>query len=198
MTTAATRLPAAERRLALIETAIRVFSDGSYRGTTTAEIARAAGVSEPILYRHFASKRDLYLAALDLVWGKARAAWEEALDSADDVRGAFESMSRGHVTVRDCKFQMAELWVQALCEANEDPELRRQLRRHMRTVHDFVAEVIARGQAEGALNPSRNARAEAWTFLAGGVLGMVGRRIGLLAEEEVQEIRDARLEWLTS
>ena len=42
MTAVSPRLPAAERRLALIETAIRVFSDGSYRGTTTSEIARAA------------------------------------------------------------------------------------------------------------------------------------------------------------
>jgi Bacterial regulatory proteins, tetR family len=55
---APTRLPAAERRHHLVETAIRVFSEGSYPGTTTAEIAKAAGVSEPILYRHFASKRD--------------------------------------------------------------------------------------------------------------------------------------------
>ena len=198
MTTAATRMPAAERRLALIETAIRVFSDGSYRGTTTAEIARAAGVSEPILYRHFASKRDLYLAALDHVWGKARAAWEEALESADDVRAAFEAMGRGQVTVRDCKFQMAELWVQALSEANEDPELRRELRRHMRQVHDFIASVIRRGQEQGVLNADRNADAEAWTFLAGGVLGMVGRRIGLLEDAEVSEIRQARLDWLTA
>jgi AcrR family transcriptional regulator len=196
--TAATRLPAAERRAALVETAIRVFSDGSYRGTTTAEIARAAGVSEPILYRHFASKRELYLAALDHVWCKARTSWEEALRTTPNVREAFEAMGRGHVTIRDCKFQMAELWVQALSEANEDPELRRQLRRHMREVHDFIARVIARGQAEGVLHPDRNANAEAWTFLAGGVLGMVGRRIGLLAEDEVSEIRQARLEWLTS
>jgi AcrR family transcriptional regulator len=198
MTAAPVRLPAAERRLALVETAIRVFSDGSYRGTTTAEIARAAGVSEPILYRHFASKRDLYLAALDHVWGKARAEWEAVLGSTADVREAFEDMGRGHVTIRDCKFQMAELWVQALSEANEDPELRRQLRRHMREVHDFVAQVIRRGQAEGVLNPTRNAEAEAWTFRAGGVLGMVGRRIGLLDETEVKEIREARHAWLTS
>jgi AcrR family transcriptional regulator len=198
MTTAPIRLPAAERRLALIETAIRVFSDGSYRGTTTAEIARAAGVSEPILYRHFASKRDLYLAALEHVWGLARAQWERVLDSTENVRDAFDTMGRDHVTIRDCKFQMAELWVQALSEANEDPELRRQLRRHMREVHDFVAAVIRRGQAEGVLNPARNAEAEAWTFLAGGVLGMVGRRIGLLADEEVVAIRQARNDWLTS
>jgi len=196
--TSATRLPAAERREALIATAIRVFSDGSYRGTTTAEIARAAGISEPILYRHFASKRDLYLAALDHVWGKARASWERALASTDNVREALETMGRGHVTVRDCKFQMAELWVQALGEAAEDPELRKHLRRHMREVHDFIADVIRRGQEEGVLHPDRNADAEAWSFLAGGVLGMVGRRIGLLDEQEVHSIRQARLDWLTS
>ena len=175
-----------------------MFCDGSYRGTTTAEIAREAGVSEPILYRHFGSKRDLYLAALEHVWARARTEWEGVLASAEDVREAFAAMGRGHVTIRDCKFQLAELWVQALSEANEDPELRRELRRHMREVHDFVAETIRRGQAEGVLHPDRNADAEAWTFLAGGVLGMVGRRIGLLADDEVAEIRKARLDWLTS
>lgn len=198
MTAAPTRLPAAERRLALVETAIRVFSDGSYRGTTTAEIARAAGVSEPILYRHFASKRDLYLAALDHVWGQARARWLDALEAAGNVREAFEAIGRDHVAIRDCKSQLAELWVQALGEAADDPELRRHLRRHLREVHRFIAGVIRRGQEEGVLNRDRSADAEAWTFLASGVLGLVGRRIGLLAEDEVAEIRRARLDWLTS
>jgi len=198
MSATTTRMPAAERRQALIDTAIRVFSEGSYRGTTTSEIARAAGISEPILYRHFASKRELYLAALDHVWGKARASWEQVLATTPDVRAAFEAMGRGHVTVHDCKFQMAELWVQALGEAAEDPKLRRHLRRHMREVHDFIAGVIREGQAQGVLNADRNADAEAWSFLAGGVLGMVGRRIGLLEEQEVTAIRAARLDWLTA
>jgi AcrR family transcriptional regulator len=192
------RMPAAERRQALIDTAIRVFSDGSYRGTTTAEIARAAGISEPILYRHFASKRDLYLAALDHVWGKMRAVWVTALADSANVREAFEAIGRSHVSVHDCKFQMAELWVQALSEATEDPELRKHLRTHMREVHDFIADVIRQGQDQGVLNASRNGDSEAWTFLAGGVLGMVGRRIGLLTEDEVTAIRASRLDWLTS
>jgi AcrR family transcriptional regulator len=196
--TTAVRMPAAERRQALIDTAIRVFSEGSYRGTTTAEIARAAGISEPILYRHFASKRELYLAALDHVWGKMRASWENTLVTTPDVRAAVEAMGRGHVTVRDCKFQLAELWVQALGEAAEDPELRKHLRRHMREVHDFIADLIRRGQEEGSLHPDRNADAEAWTFLAGGMLGMVGRRVGLLDDEEVTAIRAARLDWLSA
>ena len=199
MTQAGTpRLSASERRQELVETALRVFTEGSYRGTTTAEIARAAGVSEPILYRHFASKRDMYLAALDHVWGKARTAWEAALADTNDVRAALEQMGRGHYSVRDCKLQLAELWVQALSEASEDPELRRHLRRHMREVHDFMAGVIRRGQEQGVLHGDRDADAEAWIFLAGGILGMVGRRVGLLGEPEIVSIRSARLEWLSA
>ena len=194
----ATRLPAAERRLELIETAVRVFAEGSYRGTTTAEIARAAGVSEPILYRHFASKRDLYFAALDLVWAKARAAWEEAIADAPDVRAGLESMGRRHFGVRDCKTQLAELWVQSLSEATEDPELRKYVRKHMREVHDFFASLIRRGQEEGVFHADRDVDAEAWLFVSGSILGMVGRRVGLLDHDEVDAIRAARLAWLSA
>jgi AcrR family transcriptional regulator len=190
------RMPAAERRRHLVETAIRLFTEGSYHGTTTAEIARAAGVSEPILYRHFASKRDLYLAALEHVWSKTRAGWEKTLIDAPDACAAVEVIGKGHVSVRSAKLQLAELWVQALSEASEDPELRRYVRRHMREVHDFLAGLIRRGQEQGAINPDRDADAEAWIMLAGGILGMVGRRVGLLDDAELAGIRAARLAWL--
>ena len=193
MTVAAPRMAAAERRQHLVETAIRLFTEGSYRGTTTAEIARAAGVSEPILYRHFASKRDLYLAALEHVWAKTRESWEKALEAASD---AVEAIGKGHVSVRSPKLQLAELWVQALGEASEDPELKRHLRRHMREVHDFVADLIRRGQEQGAIAKERDADSEAWIMLAGGILGMVGRRVGLLDDKELQAIRAARMSWL--
>src|SRR5439155_16457030 len=133
---AAPRMAAADRRKHLVETAIRLFTEGSYHGTTTAEIARAASISEPILYRHFASKRELYLAGLEHVWTKVRAGWERALADAPDACAAVEAIGKGHVSVRSAKFQLAELWVQALSDASEEPELRRHLRRHMREVHD--------------------------------------------------------------
>jgi AcrR family transcriptional regulator len=196
MSVAAPRMAAAERRLHLIETAIRLFTDGSYRGTTTAEIARAAGVSEPILYRHFASKRALYLAALEHVWAKTREGWERKLDQAPDACAAIEAIGKGHVSVRSPRLQLAELWVQALSEASEDPELRRHLRGHMREVHDFVAGLIRRGQEQGAIAAERDPDSEAWIMLAGGILGMVGRRVGLLDDQELAGIRSARLSWL--
>jgi AcrR family transcriptional regulator len=196
--TTAARLPAAERRRELVETAIRLFSEGSYRGTTTAEIAHAAGVSEPILYRHFASKRDLYLAALDHVWEQAREAWEEVLTASADVSETYEKLGRRHLAVRDCKFLLAELWAQALTESADDAELRKHLRRHMREVHGFVADAIRRLQEKGGIARDRDAEAEAWMFLAGGLLGMIGRRVGLLTDDDLARIRSARLAWLKS
>ena len=191
-------MPAAERRQKLVETAIVVFSEGSYRGTTTAEIAREAGVSEPVLYRHFASKRDLYLAALDHVWSQVRENWEVALAQEASVLAALEVVGGANFASRDCKHQLSELWVQALSEATEDPALRKHLRKHMREVHDYFAAMLRRGQEEGVIHAGRDADAEAWIFLSGSVLGMVGRRVGLMDADEVRRIRAARLAWLSA
>jgi AcrR family transcriptional regulator len=59
------RLPVAERRALIVEAAGRLFGERGYEGARLDEISAAAGVTKPIVYRHFDSKRDLYLALLD-------------------------------------------------------------------------------------------------------------------------------------
>jgi AcrR family transcriptional regulator len=190
------RLAASERRAAVLETALHVFSEGSYRGTTTAEIAREAGVSEPILYRHFASKRDLYLACIDEAWRRVRAIWEAALEQEERGPDCFNAMGRALHASRE-KYLLSSLWVQALTEASEDPEIRRHVRRHLRDVHDFVAGVMTRAQEAGWVARDRDAVAEAWIFIAVGLLGAIGQRLGGLAEADVERIRASRKRWLT-
>lgn len=58
------RLPVAERRDLIVEAAGRLFGERGYEGTRLEDIAAATGVTKPVLYRHFESKRDLYLALL--------------------------------------------------------------------------------------------------------------------------------------
>jgi AcrR family transcriptional regulator len=195
--TTTTRLPAAERRQALIDTALKVFSEGSYRGTTTAEIAREAGVSEPILYRHFKSKRELYLACIDESWRRLRTVWEDAVAGSQSPREWLPAMAGAVFVLKDTKHLVAELWMQAVVEARDDAEVRKFLRRHMREVHGYVADVIRRCQEAGAVNPNRDAEAEAWIFIAGSLLGTIGRRLGgLLSEEDFQRIRSSRKTWM--
>jgi AcrR family transcriptional regulator len=61
----ASRMPSEDRRRQLLEVAIASFAQNGFSGTKTKDIAAAAGVSEAILFRHFASKEDLYHAILD-------------------------------------------------------------------------------------------------------------------------------------
>ena len=63
----AVRLPAAERRQQLVETALDLFAAKGLHGTSMDDIAEAAGVTKPVLYQHFRSKRALFLELLDQV-----------------------------------------------------------------------------------------------------------------------------------
>ena len=199
MTTVAsssTRLPAAERRQAIVDTALRVFAEGSYRSTTTAEIAREAGISEPILYRHFASKRDLYIAAIEEAWKRLRTTWEEAMAS-EPPTAWMPIMAKTYLCLRDAKPVVSDLWMQAVVEAGDDEEVRKFIKRHMREVHRFMADVIRRLQEAGIVDENRDPEAEAWISLAGGLLGTIGRRVGLLKEADFESIRSSRREWMT-
>ena len=191
------RLPAEERRAAVLDTACRVFARCSYRGATTAEIAREAGVTEPILYRHFASKQALYLACIETAWQRARAAWDDAVANEPDARAWTQAMAEAFFEFKEQRSAVAQLWLQALTESGDDPEIRRYLRRHLRDVHAFVADVVTRCQATGAIPAARDPRAEAWIFVAVGLLTAVAGRLGGLPANDLQRIRAARRAWLT-
>jgi AcrR family transcriptional regulator len=193
--TTGVRLPAAERRLAIVDAALSVFSSGSYAGATTAEMAREAGVSEPILYRHFSSKRDLYFACLDEAWQRIRGRIEAKMEELGPAAGW---NALGPATMREMKVVLPSLWMQAITEAGEDVEIRRFVRRHMREVHDFFADGLRKVQEAGAIPADRNADAEAWIFVAGSLLvSMADRLGGPLAAEDFAAIKAERRRWLT-
>ncbi len=191
------RLPAEARKAAVLECACGIFSAGSYRGTTTAEIARQAGVTEPVLYRHFASKRDLYLAVLEESWRRLRALWQRVVEEEPDPRFWVGAMGRAYLESKDSKVLCAELWIQALTEASDDPEIRKLLRRQMREVHAFVSDIIRRSQQAGGVFPERDPSAEAWIFISIGLLGTVGRRVGSVPDEDFEAIIASRRRWMT-
>ena len=187
------RLPAAERRTALIEAALEVFTTSSYAGATTSEIARAAGVSEPILYRHFASKRDLWLACLDVAWDEVRVVIEEkvALQASGvelppaEMRSPWESP------------RMPNLWLQGLTGAGDDEAVRDGVRQHMLEVHGFVADLFRAQQAAGTIPIDRDPEAEAWIFVAGGLLRSVDDRLGgVISPTQLAAIGRERRRWL--
>ena len=59
------RLPAVQRRRQLLDVSLDVFAQRGFHAASMAEVAEAAGVTKPVLYQHFGSKRELYLELLD-------------------------------------------------------------------------------------------------------------------------------------
>lgn len=148
------RMAGEERREQILRVAVSLFSNHGFRGTTTKEIAHAAGVSEAMVFRHFATKEELYAAILDHKACKGSGSFEpelmasEAIKRKDD-RGVFESLALG-----------------ALAHHDEDPEFQRlllysALEKHklaemffdgfVRKVYDFLGGYILERQREGAL-----------------------------------------------
>ena len=66
------RLPAAERREQLISTATSVFAEQGFHATSMNDVAEAAGVTKPVLYQHFSSKRDLFVELLTEIGNQLR------------------------------------------------------------------------------------------------------------------------------
>lgn len=90
-----TRLPAPRRRRQLLAVALRVFAERGYHPTSMNDLAEAAGVTKPVLYQHFRSKRALYLELLEDVGGGLRDAIDKATSEAgtprEQVRAGFRA-----------------------------------------------------------------------------------------------------------
>lgn len=84
-----------ERRAAIIDAAVRLFAERGFRGTTTRELAAAVGVSEPVLYQHFKTKRELYTAIIEskMEESEKRGDHLAAYLETDDDRGLFTALA---------------------------------------------------------------------------------------------------------
>jgi AcrR family transcriptional regulator len=85
------RLPAARRRRQLLDVAIDVFAEKGFHATSMDEVAEAAGVTKPVLYQHFDSKRELFLELLEDVGGYLVSAVTAAVGGASGPRQQVEA-----------------------------------------------------------------------------------------------------------
>jgi AcrR family transcriptional regulator len=131
-TQAGTRLSADERRAEIVEAAVMAFASGGLAGTSTEDIARLAGVSQPYLFRLFGTKRDLFIAAVGRAFDRITAAFERAARNPEpippgmdlDVRMTPVLWSMGmayHQLVQDESLLRLQLHAFAACD---DPEVR--------------------------------------------------------------------------
>jgi AcrR family transcriptional regulator len=147
------RLSAEERRLQILRVAVSLFSQRGFVGTTTKEIAQAAGVSEAMVFRHFANKQELYSAILDhkACSGDAmnpEAMVAEALKEKDD-RAVFERLALGALDHHECDPEFQRLLLHAALEGHELAQM--FFEKFVRRVYELLGNYIAERQRDGAM-----------------------------------------------
>jgi AcrR family transcriptional regulator len=132
---------------------VSLFSERGFRGTTTREIAQAAGVSEAMVFRHFATKEELYAAILDhkaCSSGKFEPA-EMAADGIKrkDDRAVFESLALGALNHHENDPEFQRLLLHSALEKHELAQM--FFDEFVRRVYEFLGGYIRERQREGAL-----------------------------------------------
>lgn len=131
------RLPGPERRQQLLDVAVEIFGVGGYAEASMADIAAAAGITKPVVYQHFASKRALFLEVLDECGRRMEDAIDKATAGAVGPRQQVEAGFHGFMSFFETN---PALFRVLFSDANRsDPEFAAEVQR----VELIVAERIA-------------------------------------------------------
>jgi AcrR family transcriptional regulator len=149
------RMAGEERRLQILRVAVSLFSQRGFRGTTTKEIAQAAGVSEAMVFRHFANKEELYTAILD-----HKACSDKIEDPcvlvADAVRqkddcAVFETLAFSALEHHEHDRDFMRLLLHSALEGHELAQMFWD--RNLLQIYEFLGAYISERQRDGAFRP---------------------------------------------
>jgi AcrR family transcriptional regulator len=150
---AAARMTGSARRVEIIRVAMRLFSQRGFRGTTTKEIAQAASVSEAIIFRHFATKQELYAAIIDHKacaggFGDPREMVADAIKRKDD-RAVFEGLAFAALQHHEKDTEFNRLLLYAALEGHELAQMFWE--RTVTQLYQFLGSYISERQRDGAI-----------------------------------------------
>lgn len=135
------RLPRDERRAQLLAAAQEVFVANGYHGAAMDEIAETAHVSKPVLYQHFPSKRELYLALLDSHLEALTELMLGAMNSTTDNKERVQAVMRAYFRFIDSDDQAHRLVFES--DLINDADVSSRLETFNKTFAEAIARIIA-------------------------------------------------------
>ena len=160
----ARRLPQADRKRELLAHAKQLFLTLGYHATTTEKITQAAGVSEPVLYRHFDDKKALFLEVLREIRETTLLSWQGEVARQTDPLAKLHAIADAYLgSTREHAPEFRVLH-RSLVET-QDAEVVSSLRAFYLDCETLLAQVIAEGQQAGQIRSSLDPRVGAWELI---------------------------------
>jgi AcrR family transcriptional regulator len=160
------RVSAQERRASIVAAATEVFSEVGYRRGTMSEVARRLGVTEPVIFQNFGSKAAVFAAVIEQATRHITAAMQERVAANGSV-GAWlnEFLAPEHLSRAHAGDTHHVLFADAMSLAAE-PQVKQSIRRAHRIVARTLADLLARGQAEGSVRRDLDPQTATWWLLS--------------------------------
>jgi AcrR family transcriptional regulator len=158
------RMRKADRKRQLLAHAKQLFVTLGYQDTTTEKIAGAAGVSEPVLYRHFDSKKALFLEVLQEIRAATLTRWHTDTAHLTDPLAKLHAIADMYLgTTREHALEF-RIMHRTLIES-DDQEIAAFLRAFYLDSETLLAQIISEGQQTGVFRRSLDPRVGAWELI---------------------------------
>jgi len=174
-----------------MEVATKLFARNGYEATTTAAIALAAGVTEPILYRHFKSKQELFVAIVKQVSERTMKHWQDLIAGVDDPA---EQIRRVAIELPGHMQQLADAYhvLHGALATSRDKKVLAVMREHYDQIQSFFTKIVTDGQKSGSFRKELHPEAAAWQFIFSGIgYAMIALNLGPTDKEIIREVIDA-------
>jgi AcrR family transcriptional regulator len=156
------RLSAEDRRAGIIDAARTLFARNGFRGTGTSDIAAAAGCSEPVIYKHFASKQALFAAVLEDSALYMRGRFAAAVEGSDDFLDAYARFVRSlSGDTRAAELHRLRYLAVTL---TDEPEIHASLKAMVGAWQASVRAAVESAQASGRIRTDAPAESVAMLF----------------------------------
>lgn len=191
-----TRMRGEERRAFILKRAKEVFARSGYADASTGELARASEVTEPMLYKHFGSKKGLFLAVLSEFAAQFLETLQERIShrAEKDVLDALTHFVDDYRLAIKADPETQRLLFQAVTESG-DPDIARCVSGHNRTVYGLIRQLVERAREEGYLDPAISPDAAAWGYMSMILAIQYSLMLGL-SREVVQAQEEMSRVWL--
>ncbi len=177
------RMRKADRKRQLLGHAKQLFATLGYQATTTEKIARAAGVSEPVLYRHFENKRALFLEVLQEIRAATVLRWQAETGRLTDPLAKLQAIADMYLgTTRDHALEL-RIMHRTLIET-DDPQIAALLRSFYLDNERLLAQLIGEGQQAGVFRRTLDARVGAWELIRNGLGYTLTHSLGIPLYQE--------------
>lgn len=166
--TGMSRLKAPQRREQLIEVATKVFAKWGYNAATTAAIADAAGVTEPILYRHFSSKQEMFVAITRAMSQQTLRHWQELISRPISAVEKIRTIARefpNHIRENEDAYHV----IHGALATSRDRKVMAVMKEHYAGIEKFFCKIIQDGQKDGEFQEKIDAKVPAWQLINIGI-----------------------------